>query len=165
MTTKLYDAAFDLSITPEQFANIRSRYEWLRKTDLYRAGRAKRSFDMKQCLDRLEAGMSSLTRTVHRMKLNLNFPRDPETEGETRWKEYGTTILRLYQAFGRRNISLCLNISPQHDQKLLGYTISTELQPGSTTEDFKDRLRLLLLPDSVKHAVDPITVYGRPAGR
>ncbi len=158
MTTKLYDSAFDASITPEQFTNIRSRYEWLRKTDLYRANRAKRTFDPKECLDRLAAEMSSLTRTVHRMRLNLNFPREPETEGETRWKEYGTTILRLYQAFARRNITLPLNISPQHDPKQLGYTLLTELETGSTTEDVKDRLRLLLLPDSLKHAVAPITV-------
>src|SRR2546428_9979637 len=102
--------------------------------------------------------MSSMTDTVHTMKVDLCFSKDPETQGETRWKEYGTTLLRLYQAYAKRNISLGLSIGPRHDQNLLGYTVSTELSPRSTIEDFKTRLGLLLSPDSVKHAVDPITV-------
>jgi len=74
MITKLYDRAFDLPA--EQFANIRNRYEWLRKTELYRNGRMKKTFEKRQCLDRLEEEMSSMTRIVHAMKVDLSFPRD-----------------------------------------------------------------------------------------
>ena len=158
MITKPYDRAFELPLSAEQFASIRNRYEWLRKTELYRNGRAKKTFETKQCLDRLEQEMSTMIDTVHTMKVNLGFSKDPETQGETRWKEYGTSLLRLYQAYAKRNISLGLSIGPRHDQNLLGYTVSTEMSHGSTIEDFKKRLGLLLSPDSVKHAVDPITV-------
>jgi len=158
MIAKSYDKTFDLPLPAEQFANIRNRYEWLRKTELYRNGRMKKTFETRQCLDRLEEAMSSMTSTVHTMKVNLSFSRDPETQGETRWREYGTTVLRLYQAYAKRKVSLGLSIRPRHDHNLLGYTVSTEMSQGSTIEDFKTRLGLLLSPDSVKHAADPITV-------
>src|SRR2546428_2917235 len=102
--------------------------------------------------------MSSMRDTVHTMKVDLCLYKDPETQGETRWKEYGTNLLRLYQAYAKRNISLGLTIGPRHDQNLLGYTVSTEISQRTTIEDFKTRLGLLLSPDSVKRAVDPITV-------
>src|SRR5437879_12238177 len=113
MITKPYDRAFELPLSAEQFASIRNRYEWLRKTELYRNGRMKKTFETKQCLARLETEMSSMTDTVHTMKVNLGFSKDPETQGETRWKEYGATVLRLYQAYAKRNISLGLSIGPQ----------------------------------------------------
>ena len=87
MITKPYDRAFELPLSAEQFASIRNRYEWLRKTELYRNGRMKKTFETKQCLDRLEQEMSSMTDTVHTMKVNLSFSKDPETQGETRWQE------------------------------------------------------------------------------
>jgi hypothetical protein len=159
MIAKSYDKSFDLPLPAEQFANIRNRYEWLRKTELYRNGRAKKLFETRQCLDRLGEVMSSMTRTVHSMKVNLGFPRELGTEGETRWREYGTTVLRLYQAYAKRNVSLGLKITPRHDQNQLGYSISTMMAQGCTIQDFKNRLGLLLSPDSVKHAADPITVF------
>ncbi len=158
MIAKSYDKSFDFPVPADQFANIRNRYEWLRKTELYRNGRSKKTFDTRQCLNRLEEAMSSMTSTVHTMKLNIGFPRDPETQGETRWREYGTTVLRLYQAYAKRNISLGLSIIPRYNQNLLGYTVSTAMSQGSTIEDFRNRLGLLLSPDSVKHAADPISV-------
>src|SRR5207245_10651581 len=103
MITKPYDRAFELPLSAEQFASIRNRYEWLRKTELYRNGRAKKTFETKQCLDRLEQEMSTMVYTVHTMKVNLGFSKDPETQGETRWKEYGTSLLRRYEAYAKRN--------------------------------------------------------------
>src|SRR5438309_11727042 len=122
MITKPYDKAFELPLSAEQFASIRNRYEWLRKTELYRNGRMKKTFETRQCLDPLEQEMSSMTDTVHTMKVDLCNSKDPETKGETRWKEYGTTLLRLYQAYAKRDISLALTICPRLAQNLLGYT-------------------------------------------
>src|SRR2546427_12631384 len=119
MITKPYDRAFELPLSAEQFASIRNRYEWLRKTELYRNGRAKKTFEAKQCLDRLEQEMSSMTHTVHTMQADLCFSKDPDTQGETRWREYGTTVLRLHQPYAKRNTSLGLTIGPRHDQHLL----------------------------------------------
>ena len=82
MITKPYDRAFELPLSAEQFASIRNRYEWLRKTELYRNGRAKKTFETKQCLDRLEQEMSTMIDTVHTMKVSRGFSKDPETQGE-----------------------------------------------------------------------------------
>ncbi len=109
-----------------------------------------------------------MTTNVRGLKLNVNFPWEVETDGAVRWREYGTTILRLYQAFAKRKLSLDLTINPRHDDKSLGYSISTEMPcGGNAIEDFKARLGLLLLPESVNRALDPITVSletssGRP---
>src|SRR3989442_12947785 len=100
----------------------------------------KKTYETRQCLDRLEQEMSSMTDTVHTMKVNLGFSKDPDTQGETRWKEYGTSLLRLYQAYAKRNISLGLAIGPRHDQNLLGYTVSTEMSQRCTIEAFMTRL-------------------------
>src|SRR2546428_14165923 len=101
MITKPYDRAFELPLSAEQFASIRNRYEWLRKTELYRNGRMKKTFETKQCLDRLEQELSSMTDTVHTMKENLSFSNDPETQRVTRWREYWTTVIRMLQTYTR----------------------------------------------------------------
>lgn len=102
--------------------------------------------------------MATLNESFRRMDFSIQFPNGSETDGATRWKEYGATLLKLYHAFAARNLPFAFQLTPRNDKNSLGYTISTQMPEGSTIEDFKARLALFLLPESVGRALDPITV-------
>src|SRR2546427_4180318 len=133
MTTKVYDAAFHVSVSPEQFAGIRIRYEQLRKTELYRGPRIRKVFQTQDALEGLKDLVQSETSLGEpfTLRLTINFPRAAEEEGEVRWREYGTTLIRLIGALDKKRVPIRFELSPVSAEKTLGWKVSSKVSIAS----------------------------------
>ncbi len=156
-------SGFDVSVSAEQLERIRSRYEFLRKTEQYRGLRVKKTFQPKAVLEDVDQkALDKITLEDRlRLELSINFPA--AEEGEVRWREYGSTLQRLFAALAKKSVPPDIGMRLTQTWKELGYDISSEIIVGEEgKEEVVKRvlatLRLFLYPDCTRYALEPIRI-------
>jgi hypothetical protein len=123
---------------------IRKEYEALRRRKSYREPRLVRKFFPSDLTSFLKTAPGSL-------ELAIDFSRD--MIGEEKWKEYGTQLLKLYQALAKKGKVCELSISPKHNYNSLGYSVLVKNDP--------DLVDAMFFPSSLQFANSPIQISGK----
>ena len=99
---------------------IGREYEALRRRKAYQEPRLTHRF--------VQSDLTPSLKTAPReLGFEVNFARDQV--GEDKWKEYGTQLLKLYQALAKKGKSFPFTIEPKYTYNSLGYRLSTRNDP------------------------------------
>jgi hypothetical protein len=122
---------------------IGREYEDLRRRKAYQEPRLTHRF--------VQSDLASALKTApHELGFEVNFARDQV--GEDKWKEYGTQLLKLYQALAKRGKSFPFLIEPRHNYNSLGY--------GLSIRNDSELIDAIFYPSSLQFALSPIMVSG-----
>jgi hypothetical protein len=130
-------------LSEPQLQAIGREYEALRRRKAYQEPRLTHKFAQSDLA-------SSLKTAPRELGFEVNFARDQI--GEDKWKEYGTQLLKLYQALAKKGKSFPFLIEPRHTYSSLGYRLSIRNDP--------ELIDAIFYPSSLQFALSPIMVSG-----
>src|SRR6266581_4817259 len=153
-------SGFEVSVSKEQLKRIRERYEYLRKTEEYRGLRVKKAFQPTAILNELEERARDKITVEDRFFLELGITFSTVND-ETKWREYGSTLQRLFAALAKGAIAPDMKMKLTSMGQALGFDVSSEIttNEGGKEEAVKQvcrALSLFLYPDSIRYANEPL---------
>ena len=98
---------------------------------MLRIRKAFRVKDGLEALDQLVQNNTISPGDVLTLGLSIGFPQAPDEEGESHWKEYGNTLIRLYGAFARKRVPFNLEISLRSIENTLSHDVVSKMDHAS----------------------------------